>query len=112
MNNQYFDSGFTYGFIFSEIIATPSKCKKCGEYPKIWHYNNAWQVECDCGRVSDMLITTAVSNWNEIYGDGFNYTTVLDICKLNAPKESVTDYLNKQTRQCCCDYNHIMNIRS
>jgi hypothetical protein len=52
-----------------------------------------------------MLITTAVNNWNEIYGDGSNYTTVLDICKLNAPKESATDYLNKQMRQCCCDYS-------
>ena len=81
MDSQYFTSGFSYGFIFAEIAATPSKCRKCGKYPKIWHYNNAWQVECDCGRVSDMLITVAVSNWNGIYGDGSNYTTVLNMPK-------------------------------
>ena len=107
MYNDYLTSGFIYGFLFNEIVATPSKCKKCGEYPKIWHYNNAWQVECDCGRISDMLITTAISNWNKIYGDDSNYTTVLNICKLNA-----SDYLNEQMRQCCCDYNHITDIRS
>lgn len=112
MDNQYFISGFSYGFIFAEIAANPGKCKKCGKYPKIWYYNNAWQVECDCGRVSDTLITIAVSNWNGIYGDGSNYTTVLDFCNLNVPKKSTADYLNEQMRQCCCDYNHIMNIKS
>lgn len=106
MDSQYFTSGFVYGFIFSEMAANPSKCKKCGKYPKIWHDDNAWQVECVCGRVSNMLITAAVSNWNGIYGDGpLNYTTVRDICKLNAPKKSTTDYLNEWTRQCCCDCN-------
>ena len=101
MNNQLFDSGFMYGFIFAQVAATPAKCKHCGEYPEIWNYKNNWRVDCDCGnRVSDMLIITAIDNWNKFYGDGSNYSIIIDICNLNA---SSSNNLDKQMQKCCCD---------